>query len=207
MKGILSSTARKAARAVATLVVPTSLNCAWRFESFAVESYSQEGEDLILRRAFGTHSNGFYVDVGAHHPVRFSNTYYFYRRGWRGINIDATPGSMKLFHKLRPRDTNIEAFVSSTKQQVEFILFTDGALNGGSTNISRVPKGERYRSVGSCNLISRRLDEILEQSLPVRQEIDFLSIDVEGYDFEVLISNDWKRFRPGYVLVEEFGGL
>ena len=60
---------------------------------FSVRSYSQEGEDMILRRIFGDKRLGFYVDVGAHDPRRFSNTYYFYKRGWRGINIEPRPGS------------------------------------------------------------------------------------------------------------------
>ena len=53
-------------------------------------SFSQEGEDLLIDRMFDGQSVGFYVDVGAHHPTRFSNTYLLYLRGWRGINIDAT---------------------------------------------------------------------------------------------------------------------
>ena len=57
-------------------------------------SYSQEGEDLILERFFEGKEIGFFVDIGAHHPMRFSNTYIFYLKGWRGINVDATPGSM-----------------------------------------------------------------------------------------------------------------
>ncbi|MFA7355121.1 MAG: SAM-dependent methyltransferase, partial [Sulfurimonadaceae bacterium] len=78
------------------------------FDGYALKSYSQEGEDMILRRLFEQQPNGFYVDVGAHHPKRFSNTYFFYKKGWRGINIDAMPNSMELFNKIRPRDINIE---------------------------------------------------------------------------------------------------
>jgi hypothetical protein len=81
---------------------------AYRWDSWQRSSWSQEGEDLILARIFGDKPDGFYVDVGAHHPKRFSNTYYFYRRGWRGINIDAMPGSMLAFNRLRPSDINIE---------------------------------------------------------------------------------------------------
>ena len=83
-----------------------------------LKSYSQEGEDIILARIFGKQQNGFYVDVGAHHPYRFSNTYFFYKRGWKGINIDAMPGSMKIFNKYRPRDKNIEAGISDTKKKI-----------------------------------------------------------------------------------------
>ena len=75
-------------------------------------SYSIEGEDRIVRALlWQKHDKGFYVDVGAHHPFRFSNTYLFYTQGWSGINIDATPGSMKAFNKYRPRDINLEVGV------------------------------------------------------------------------------------------------
>ena len=75
-------------------------------------SYSIEGEDRIVRALlWEKHDKGFYVDVGAHHPFRFSNTYLFYTQGWSGINIDATPGSMKAFNKYRPRDINLEVGV------------------------------------------------------------------------------------------------
>src|SRR5436309_16100262 len=71
-------------------------------------AYSQEGEDLVLRRIFETQAKGIYVDVGAHHPFRFSNTCLLHKRGWRGINIDAMPGSMTLFERFRPLDVNLE---------------------------------------------------------------------------------------------------
>jgi hypothetical protein len=61
------------------------------FGYYSKKSYSQEGEDMILNRIFEFRNSGFYIDVGAHHPMRFSNTYFFYRKGWRGINIDAMP--------------------------------------------------------------------------------------------------------------------
>lgn len=60
-------------------------------------SFSQEGEDMLLDRFFMNQKDGFYVDVGAHHPERFSNTNYYYLRGWRGINIEADPSLMKEF--------------------------------------------------------------------------------------------------------------
>src|SRR5580700_9536062 len=95
-----------------------------------LESYAQEGEDMVMRRFFESRATpGFYVDVGAHHPQRFSNTYFFYRQGWRGINIDAMPGSMKAFETLRPRDINIEAAVSAEHQSLTYAIFNEPALN------------------------------------------------------------------------------
>ena len=88
--------------------------------SHAGTYYSQEGEDILLSRIFGEQTEGFYVDVGAHHPRRFSNTCFFYKRGWRGINIDALPGSMKVFQKLRPHDINLELAVSEREQVLTY---------------------------------------------------------------------------------------
>lgn len=99
------------------------------FNSYATQSYSQEGEDIILRRIFECKTNGFYIDVGAHHPKRFSNTYLFYKKGWNGINIDAMPGSMVLFRKLRSRDINIEAAITNEKREMSFFMFDEPALN------------------------------------------------------------------------------
>lgn len=159
---------------------------------------------MILRRVFEDRSKGFYVDIGAHHPRRFSNTYHFYRMGWAGINVDATPGSMEPFRRLRPRDTNIEAAVSREPREITFYLYNEPALN---TFIERsFNEASPYHLVGERTLMTRTLGELLSQYLPTGQKIDFLSIDVEGMDLEVLESNDWQRFRPGYVLVECRGG-
>lgn len=91
---------------------------------------------MVLRRFFEQKKKGFYVDIGAHHPKRFSNTYYFYRIGWSGINIDAMPGSMRLFEKWRPRDVNLEVGVSANESVLEYFVFNEPALNGFSRELS-----------------------------------------------------------------------
>ena len=77
-------------------------------------SYSQEGEDMVLRSFFEGKKNykGFYIDVGAHHPYRYSNTLYFYKKGWCGINIEPTPGAIKTFNFFRRRYININFGIS-----------------------------------------------------------------------------------------------
>src|SRR6185436_8799288 len=92
-------------------------------------SYSQEGEDLLLARLFEHDAQGIYVDVGAHHPFRFSNTCLLSKKGWRGINIDARPGSMRLFQRFRPNDVNLELGVSEHPGHLEFYVFAEPALN------------------------------------------------------------------------------
>lgn len=174
-----------------------------RFE-FRNNSYSQEGEDLFLWKYFGGKKKGFFVDVGAHHPKRLSNTYLFYKRGWRGINIDARPGSMKSFTKVRPNDINIEAGVDSQKRVLTYYSFNEPALNTFSREEAlKKSKVDRYKIIEELAIPVRRLESILKENIPEGQTIDFLTVDVEGKDLEVLKSNDWNRFRPKIVLVED----
>jgi FkbM family methyltransferase len=169
----------------------------------AVKSYSQEGEDRILHRIFESVDAGFYVDIGAHHPKRFSNTFLFYQRGWHGINVDAMPGSMVLFRRLRPKDINIEAAVARSRKLLPYYIFDEPALNTCDEELALARSLEgRYRIVAKHSVETRTLADILDAYLPCGQEIDFLTIDVEGLDLEVLQSNDWERYRPRYVLVE-----
>jgi FkbM family methyltransferase len=167
-------------------------------------SFSQEGEDLTLQRIVGDKHDGFFVDVGAHHPTRFSNTHLLYQRGWTGINIDATPGSMAVFRKKRRRDINLEVAIAREPGVVVLHLFDDPALNSASEELSyRRERESEYRIVGTVEVPARPLREVLDEHLPRSvTEIDLLTIDVEGHDFDVLASNDWTRFRPRVLLLE-----
>ncbi len=173
---------------------------------YSTLSYSQEGEDLVLKRIFENRMDGFYVDVGAHHPMRFSNTYIFYNNGWKGINIDAMPGSMELFRRFRPRDVNVEVPVSDVRGVATYYAFNEPALNGFSKELSESRNGRKgNRIVFQKDIETKTLAEILDAHLPKDQMIDFLSIDVEGLDLEVLRSNNWEKYKPEVVLVEVLG--
>jgi FkbM family methyltransferase len=169
---------------------------------YAEQTYSQEGEDMVLQRIFDTVKRGFYIDVGALHPKRFSNTYHFYRKGWNGINIDAMPGSMRLFNRLRPRDINIEAAVAKEPGTLVYFVFNDPALNTFDGNLAKERSSDKSYVVQKHTLRTRTLREILDKSLPKGQTIDFMTVDVEGFDMQVLQSNNWERYRPRYLLVE-----
>ena len=160
---------------------------------------------MILKRVFERRDTGFYVDVGAYHPQRFSNTFLFYKRGWSGVNIDATPGSMLPFRRRRPRDINIEAAVTRDGRDVTLRLYDEPAMNSLASRESSERDGGVYEVVAERRVKSKTLREILEQQLPGGRQISFLSVDVEGLDLEVLESNDWNRFRPQYVLFERLG--
>jgi FkbM family methyltransferase len=173
------------------------------FDPYVTKSYSQEGEDMILKRIFSDKSNGFYVDVGAHHPRRFSNTYIFYKLGWRGINIDPNPDAIHAFELDRKHDINLQCGVSEKSESLTYYFFDDPALNSYDVGLVEDRLANTpYKIVGQRNIKVERLDSILNKHLPKDVEIDFLSIDAEGLDFEVLKSNNWDLFRPACVLVE-----
>ncbi len=170
--------------------------------AYAVSSYSQEGEDMILARLFDCNKRGFYVDVGAHHPKRFSNTYFFYRRGWRGINIEPNPEALALFHAHRKGDINLSFGVSDNECKLRYFMFNEPALNSFDQELSERRQSETYKITGTRTIKVRPLSAILDQFLPTGTHINFLTIDVEGYDLRVLNSNDWSRYRPECVVVE-----
>ncbi|MFQ5977075.1 MAG: FkbM family methyltransferase [Candidatus Heimdallarchaeota archaeon] len=173
-------------------------------EQFAFTTYSQEGEDAILRRIFEDKKIGFYIDVGAHHPKRFSNTYYFYKKGWSGINIDAMPGSMRAFKKTRKKDINLEIAISEKNQELIYYFFNDPALNGFSKEISEERnQNDKYRIIAAKKIKTETLAQVLDTYLPPGQKITFMTIDAEGLDYEVLVSNDWDQYRPMVLLVED----
>lgn len=170
---------------------------------YGVMAYSSEGEDLILKRIFDNKRNGTYVDVGAHHPFRFSNTYLFYQMNWRGINIDPMPGSRALFDRYRPHDVNLEMGVSLQKQELSYAIFNEPALNTFSTvKVKEYTQVLRYKVIEEKKIATLPLAEILDKYLQPGTPIDFLTVDAEGLDIEVLRSNNWDKYRPAYVLVE-----
>lgn len=176
-----------------------------KWDSYFQKSWSQEGEDMVLSRFFESNKNiGFFVDIGAHHPCKYSNTYKFYRKGWRGINIDAAPGSMKLFNKKRPLDINLEIAISEKEENLTYYMFNMPALNTFSQEEAEKKNGKNnYQVIDKKKIRTERLETIFDKYLKFNQKIDFLTIDVEGFDFQVLKSNNWSKYIPEYILVED----
>lgn len=169
--------------------------------------YSQEGEDILLKSVFSKKDKGFFVDIGAHHPVRFSNTYLLYKKGWRGINIDAMPGSMKLFQRFRRRDINLECGISKSEEPLKFYCFNEPALNGFNKSLSEDRDLGKYKLEKIINVNTYRLEMVLDNHLPANTEIDLLSVDAEGFDLEVLESNNWNKYKPAYIMIEDFSEM
>ena len=168
--------------------------------------FSQGGEDAILYGIFlkklKSGKKGFFVDVGAYHPFIHSNTYRLYLNGWRGINVDANPGSMELFNKHRPRDINIEVGVGNSYELVPFyILGEKSTMNSFSKNHLK-DHGMAGAIAKEISVPMRSLESLLDEYSDAFEKIDLLNIDAEGWDYEVLRSNNWVKYRPGVVVVE-----
>lgn len=166
-------------------------------------SYSQQGEDLHLKRFFENKQNGFYVDIGAFHPHYFSNTQIFYHNGWSGINIEPNPEHFHLFTEYRKRDINVNVAVGNTAEELTYYRFNMPALNGFDKNhVNEWQQKAGFHLIDTLNIPAYSLSAILEKHLPAGQQIDFMSVDTEGWDLKVLQSNNWDKFRPTVIVVE-----
>jgi len=164
-------------------------------------SYAQSGEDMILDTIFCNVKNGFYIDIGANNPWVQSNTYFFYRKGWRGINIDALPGMKISFDKHRPRDINVEAAIDNDEKELHYYMFKSSFYNTFSQNDAEKIK-QHSPLIGMKTIRTTSLSNILNQYNV--ENIDFLSCDVEGMDINVFKSNDWAKYRPKIIITEYF---
>lgn len=165
------------------------------------KSYSQTGEDLIVNFYLSQIENGFYVDVGAHHPVSLNNTYLFYKRGWRGIAIEPNIYLSKFFHAIRRKDTVLNLGVGEKSSQLDFYNMDPDTLSTFSNEKAQeyVKLGHKLENVSKVAV--KPLKEILTEHVKAR-DIDLLNVDTEGFDLEVLKSNDWHEFRPKVVILE-----
>lgn len=163
-------------------------------------SYSQKGEDLVIEKIIGKKKKGFYVDVGAHNPELFNNTKRFYDKGWRGINIEPNPLLIKALFVKRKRDINLNIGIKKQKGVGSFYEFEADSLSTFSKKEkdSKIKLGYKLKQEHKIKVLP--LMDVLKKhgKLP----IDFISVDTEGLDLEVLQSNDWKKYRPTLVCVE-----
>ncbi|KND47921.1 MAG: hypothetical protein AB199_04155 [Parcubacteria bacterium C7867-004] len=156
-----------------------------------LRSYGHQGEDAVLQGMLKWVKKGTYVDVGAYHPVLYSNTYAFYQKGWRGIVIDPNIDMRPLYTLMRPADRFIHAAVGERAEERPYYMFDDGAYNSFDEGRARSWKATRGLEIRETRMVAfKPLSQILsEQGI---KSIDFLNIDVEGFDFEVLKTHDWS---------------
>lgn len=171
------------------------------FESVGTRIYSQEGEDILLERMIGTRTKGFYIDVGAHHPYRYSNTCYFYKRGWSGINIEPNPDLYRLFLKHRKRDINLNLGLNIKQQELKYYYFDDPAMNTFSPETADELIAGNYKLLRT-EIVSTTTLALALQDQSIPPVVDFINIDTEGFDYYIIQSNDWERIKPRFILIE-----
>jgi FkbM family methyltransferase len=178
----------------------------FEMEGFTL-SYSQAGEDLILKHIFGKNRRqGLYVDIGCNCPIQKSNTFKLYLKGWSGICVDGNENLIRQFRKIRKRDICLQEIVSDQERDV--IFYQDDLNHELSSVDPEIGKDLREGSAGFKEISTRSttLAKILEKHAGSRK-IDLLCVDVENHDLEVLKGNDFKRFRPEIICAEFHGSI
>lgn len=169
-------------------------------------SFGQYAEDVMLATSLLPRSRGFYVDVGAFHPWRGSNTYKLYLRGWSGLTIEPNPAAEAMFRRMRRRDTHLVMGVAAAEDALTYYEFDDPKRNTFSKETADVYQAENDILIGQRTVPCRPLQAVLDEHAPGRA-IDLLSVDCEGFDLVALGSLDFARSRPAAVLVEDFEGF
>src|SRR6266481_9205309 len=165
-------------------------------------AYSQTGEDLALNCILRSEP-GFYVDVGCNHPSRNSNTFALYKAGWRGICIDANPGLIKQFKRLRPRDVSVCAAISDEEREIIFTDFVDDAFS--SLDAEHVASWKASTAIARQRTVKTRTLSAILDECNSPHAFDLLSVDAEGHDVNVLRSIDLDVYRPQVIVVEMHG--
>jgi hypothetical protein len=164
--------------------------------------YAGHAEDISLARLFPKRREGFFVDVGCYHPIKYSTTWTFYRRGWRGVNIDLDDLKIELFDMVRREDTNVVRAISDREGTTRY--FKSGLFSQINTidaeHAAGLGKAFPPREV-ACSRLTTVLDATRYKDRP----IDFLNVDAEGHDLVVLESLDFARYRPSVIAVEVHG--
>ena len=166
-------------------------------EAYSSTVFSQDGEEMFLKEFFANKKKGFYVAVGAYHPFLFSNTAWAYERGWNGINIEPNLEAYKKFTHIRNHDINLNCGISQKERISSYFEFEEGAYNTFCKE--NVPNNTKLKKVSK--IFTRRLDSIFNEHHV--QKIDFMDIDVEGNELDVLCSNNWDLYRPQIILCEQ----
>jgi len=167
---------------------------------FPKRTYSMLGEDIFIDKFFKNKKTGFYVDVGAYHPLEGNNTNLLYKKKWNGINIDVNPLSIKLFKYARKDDLNLNIGISNKKKIVK--LYFRKKLNMLNTLSKKLAKIHFRNGFQQKTVKTNTLNNILELSKYKNRKIDFFNLDVEGHELNVLKSLNFKKYKPSLICIE-----
>jgi FkbM family methyltransferase len=166
------------------------------------KTFSQHGEDALIQSLFAGQASGFYVDIGASHPFRISNTFQLYRRGWHGVTVEPIPALGRLHRRWRPRDTLLPIAIGPQAGALTFFEMLPSVLS----TLDR-ETADRYCTEGKAEIL-KTYDISVKTPMQLftdhvgEQTIDFLSMDIEGLDVRTLHAIDFKTVRPRLICVE-----
>jgi FkbM family methyltransferase len=161
--------------------------------SFPNKHFAQFGEDILVSTIFRNIKKGFYVDIGAYHPFKGSLTYNLYKKGWQGVNIDLSKASIELFQIARPSDTNINCAISSENK--ETFYYENSPINQ-QNSLTKQSDNQKKISINSY-----KLETILKKN--GFQKVDYINIDTEGNEIEILRSVDFEKVKPILITLED----
>tara|TARA_B100000795_G_scaffold134169_1_gene100187 strand:- start:53 stop:682 length:630 start_codon:yes stop_codon:yes gene_type:complete len=158
------------------------------------------GEDLIIQNYFKNKPKGFYVDVGCYHPLQGNNTHLLYKNGWSGINFDINHYSIKLFDFLRKRDLNIHSGISRKKRKLT--MYYRKEINMLNTLDEKIAKIHFRNGYKKKNIQVNTLNFFISKKFKKLNKIDFINIDVEGYELDALKSLNFLTYKPQLICIE-----
>ena len=164
-------------------------------------SFSKSGDDIQLMKLINSNIPGTYVDIGCWHPIKASNTYFFHLRKWKGICIDPNPELKPLYDQYRPSDHFINAGIGNSNTILDYYMFEESSMNTLSYEFIKKHNLES-KIIKKIKIPLYSLKEILDQHLNEADRLDFFDVDAEGYDLEILKTNDWIKYRPKIIIVE-----
>ncbi len=155
--------------------------------------YAEFAEDVMVNRILKKIKKGFYVDIGAYHPYKGSLTYNLYNRKWNGMNLDISKSSIDLFNIARPSDININCAVSEFNGETYY--YENSPINQQNSLISQDDNQKKIK------IQSYKLSEILKmQNI---NSVDYINIDTEGNELEVLMGIDFSKINPTLFTIED----
>jgi FkbM family methyltransferase len=168
------------------------------------KSFSQCGEDLIVKHIFDALGiiSPTYIDIGAHHPYKHSNTALFYITGSRGLNVEPDPDLFARFPHERPGDINLNAGIAAEPGELDFFVMKNRTLNAFSRDKALEYQNEQGQQiVAEMKIPVVTLRSLIEKYRP-EQFWDLMSIDVEGFEMDILQSHDWSGPSPKVICCE-----
>ncbi len=165
---------------------------------------TQFGEDEYILNLFEKNYKGKFLDVGCYHPTRHNNTFLMYNNGWSGINIDLNPLAIELFNFMRPRDININIAISDSEDEKKLFfideLNTQNTLDENQLNFLKNHHNIKDHEIIEKKIRTKSLDKILDEHK--FHNIDFMNLDVEGHELNVLKTINFEKIKIKYLCIE-----